>query len=110
MKSLTFLFIPLLFVLGSTRSFSQQQVLITMDESQTDHLKAYGVVFNHITDGYSVKWLLNYRGGSFITNTENDIVRKSRIRNVTVQIISQTDAASIIQEVEQAGVNMSVVN
>lgn len=110
MKSLTLLFIPLLFVISSTNAISQQQVLITMDESQTNHLKAYGVIFNHIEDGYSVKWLLNYKGGSFITNTENDIVRKSRIRNVNVQIISQTDAASIIQEVEQAGVNMAVVN
>ncbi len=66
-------------------SFGQQQVLISMDGSQTDHLKAYGIIFNHISDGYPAKWLLNYKGGSFLTNAENDIVRKSRLKNVAIQ-------------------------
>lgn len=57
-------FILFVFVLGFSLN-AQQQVLIPMDASQTNHLKAYGVIFNHVTDGYPVKWLLNYRGGSF---------------------------------------------
>lgn len=56
-------FILLTFILfTSSLSMAQQQVLIPMDASQTDHLKAYGVVFNHIKDGFKAKWLLNYRG------------------------------------------------
>ncbi len=104
------LFIAFFLFLCNGLSFGQQQILITMDGSQTDHLKAYGVIFNHISDGYTAKWLLNYKGGSFLTNAENDIVRKSRLRNVAVQEISASEAASIIREVEQPGVNMSVVN
>ena len=38
----------------------QQQILIPMDVSQTDHLKVYGIIFNHIEDGFTAKWLLNY--------------------------------------------------
>ncbi len=91
-------------------SYSQQQVLIPMDASQTNHLKAYGVIFNHIKDGNTAKWLLNYRGGSFMATVDNDIIRKSRLRNVRVEVISAPAAASIISEVERSGVNMSVVN
>ncbi len=89
---------------------AQQQVLIPMDASQTDHLKAYGVIFNHIKDGYPAKWLLNYRGGSFMAVVDNDIVRKSRLRNVTIQIVGSSEAASIVSEVESEGSNTSVVN
>ncbi len=89
---------------------AQQQVLIPMDASQTNHLKAYGVIFNHVTDGYPVKWLLNYRGGSFLVTVNNDIVRKSRLRNVSLENVSAAKAASIVQEVERPGSNTSVVN
>ena len=102
-------FILFVFVLGFSLN-AQQQVLIPMDASQTNHLKAYGVIFNHVTDGYPVKWLLNYRGGSFLVTVDNDIVRKSRLRNVSLESISAAKAASIIQEVERPGSNTSVVN
>lgn len=87
-----------------------QRVLIPMDGSQTNHLKAYGVIFNHIDAGQSGMWLLNYRGGSFLTTATNDIVRKSRLKNVNVETISESEAASIISEVEQPNVNMSAIN
>lgn len=104
------LFIFLLGILISTGSNAQQQVLIPMDASQTDHLKAYGVIFNHISDGFPAKWLLNYRGGSFMAVVDNDIVRKARLRNVQLQLISASEAASIIATVESQGSNTSVVN
>lgn len=81
-----------------------------MDGTQTDHLKAYGIIFNHIADGESGIWLLNYRGGSFLTSNANEIVRKSRVRNVRVEVISETEAAGIIQEVERPNVNMAAIN
>ncbi len=102
-----FIFISIFSTIGV---FAQQQIIIPMDESQTNHLKAYGVIFNHITDGYPVKWLLNYRGGSFLAVVDNEIIRKSRLRNVSLETISSSKAASIVQEVEQSGSNTSVVN
>lgn len=89
---------------------ARQQVLIPMDESQTNHLKAYGVIFNHVKDGFTGQWLLNYRGGSFITDADNDIVRKSRIRNVSIELISDSEAASILRQVEEVAENMAAVN
>jgi hypothetical protein len=97
-------------VLFNCTVFAQQQILIPMDASQSNHLKAYGVVFNQITDGYPVKWLLNYRGGSFMATVDNDIIRKSRLRNVTFETLSTASATSIIREVERTGSNTSLVN
>ena len=41
-------------------------LFIPMDNSQTDHLKAYGIVYKMLQAGMRVSWLLNYRGGSFV--------------------------------------------
>ncbi|MEX0649192.1 MAG: asparagine synthetase B [Balneolaceae bacterium] len=99
-----FIFVPALALQA------QQRVLIPMDDSQTNHLKAYGIIFNQLIEGETGQWLLNYRGGSFLTTTENDLVRRSRIRNVHVEVISEADAAQIVREVEQPNVNMAAIN
>lgn len=98
----------LLFPLFSLQA--QQRVLIPMDESQTNHLKAYGIIFNQLAEGETGQWLLNYRGGSFLTTPENDLVRKSRIKNVQVEVISEAEAAQLIREVEQPNVNMAAIS
>lgn len=41
---------------------------------------------------------------------ENDIVRKSRLRNVSLQMVSSSEAISIVNQVESPGSNTSVVN
>jgi hypothetical protein len=38
-------------------------ILIPMDNTQSNHLKAYGVVYHTLKKGLEVQWLLNYRGG-----------------------------------------------
>jgi len=104
-------FIAIFITLFSSMGLNaQQQVFIPMDASQTNHIKAYGVIFNHLKDGYTAKWLLNYRGGSFLAVADNDIIRKSRLRNVSVEIVSTQQAAQIISEVERPDVNTAVVN
>ncbi|MDX1590902.1 MAG: asparagine synthetase B [Balneolaceae bacterium] len=101
----------LIFVCASFVSAqAQSRVLIPMDASQTNHLKAYGVIFNHLGEGETGQWLLNYRGGSFLTSNSADIVRKARVRNVRIEVISELDAAGIVSEVEQPNVNMAAVN
>jgi hypothetical protein len=42
------------------------QILIPMDDTQKNHLKAYGVAYYVLENNVDVQWLLNYRGGSFI--------------------------------------------
>jgi len=35
-------------------------------ETQDNHLKAYGITYWTLEKQLKVKWLLNYRGGSFL--------------------------------------------
>ncbi|MFO7798440.1 MAG: asparagine synthetase B [Rhodohalobacter sp.] len=104
------LIISMFIGLSSVESVAQNRVLIPMDGSQTNHLKAYGIIFNHLNEGETGQWLLNYRGGSFLTTESHDIVRKSRIRNVNIEIIPESQASQIIGEVENPGVNMAAIN
>ena len=109
MKKLALIILTVLLT-GFTSLFAEVRVLIPMDASQTNHLKAYGVIFNHLIEGETGQWLLNFRGGSFLTTTNADIVRKARVRNVRVEIISEQEAVRFIREVEQPNVNMSSIN
>jgi len=84
-----------------------QKILIPMDLSQSDHLKAYGIAYAELETGGTVEWLLNYRGGSFMLDNSADIVRMCRIRGVTFENISGGQAASIYAAVEQE--NMETV-
>lgn len=86
-----------------------QEILIPMDASQTNHLKAYGIIYNHLADGYKAKWLLNYRGGSFMTGNTDDIITKCRLRGVSCRLISENRANDIIRQINQPDVNMSVM-
>lgn len=102
--------LSLFIMLCSGQTLAQQQVLIPMDASQTNHLKAYGVIFNHVNEGYPAKWLLNYRGGSFMAVVDNDIIRKSRLRNVYIETVSASEAAQIISQIESNSSNTAVIN
>ena len=50
-----------------------QKILIPMDQIQKDHLKAYGTAFWILNEDINVEWILNYRGGSFMTDRYPDI-------------------------------------
>lgn len=84
-----------------------QYVLIPMDNAQRNHLKAYGVIYQHLYDGHTAKWLLNYRGGSFLAPQNDKILRQSRLRGVSIEQISSGRAKQIVEEVERPNVNMA---
>lgn len=111
MNTLKYIALFILFTsLFTGSALAQSRVLIPMDATQTNHLKAYGIIFNHLGEGETGQWLLNYRGGSFLTTNTADIVRKARVRNVRIDVISELDAAGIVNEVEQPNVNMAAIN
>jgi hypothetical protein len=83
------------------------KILIPMDASQTDHLKAYGIAFWVLERGQNVEWLLNYRGGSFLMDFNNEIVQECRIRDVKNETISSGSETQIYADIE--GGNMDVV-
>ena len=82
------------------------KILIPMDESQTNHLKAYGVAYSVLEAGFTAEWLLNYRGGSFLTDYSDQIATLCRIRNVSFQQIADGAADNIIAQISRNDVNM----
>jgi len=78
-----------------------------MDFSQRDHLKAYGVAYWCLKQGYNVEWLLNYRSGSFMADYSEDIADRCRLQGVTFEKIDLPSAGSIYEEIEEN--NMEVV-
>jgi hypothetical protein len=87
----------------------QAKLLINMDLQQADHLKAYGVAYWALARGIEVDWLLNYRGGSFMTNDLGVVATECRIRGVSLTRLSAAEAAQIYAEVQREDNNMDVV-
>ncbi|HCQ05044.1 MAG TPA: asparagine synthetase B [Candidatus Latescibacteria bacterium] len=79
---------------------SAQKMLIYMDLEQRDHLKAYGVAFQALEQGFTIEWLLNYRGGSFVLDATEDRVRSCRLKGVSYAVISGAELARIFAEIE----------
>lgn len=86
---------------------AQQYLLIPMDLTQTDHLKAYGLAYHFLTQGVNVEWLLNYRGGSFLARRHQEGELEARVRGVRFESVSAAQVAEIKAEIERE--NMEVV-
>ena len=89
---------------------SAQYILVPMDhESQTDHLKAYGVSYWVLSKGTKVKWLLNYRGGSFLMPNVEEIKNELIIRGVSYEELSDSEASNILELISSPSQNMQEV-
>jgi len=84
-----------------------QNILIYMDSAQSDHLRAYGVAYWCLQQGYNVEWLLNYRGGSFLTPYSEDIEQVCNVRGVSYTPVDGPTVAQIYSTIENS--NMEVV-
>ena len=85
-------------------------ILIPMDaESQKNHLKAYGITYWTLNKQENVKWLLNYRGGSFLLPYIDAIEKECLIRGVSYELISDSEAEAILQEISSPSKNMDAV-
>src|SRR3972149_10113098 len=104
--SVQILTVFLIFVLCPEASLAQK-ILIYMDDKQSDHLRAYGVAYWTLEQGQKVEWLLNYRGGSFLTNQSQAIEDRCNLQGVSYSVTDLSQAGAIYQEIEEN--NMEVV-
>ena len=88
---------------------SATQLFIPMDETQKNHLKAYGLTYLVLTKGIEAEWLLNYKGGSFMFPYADMFEKECLIRGITFEKISDAKAENIRQEIALPDVNMDVV-
>lgn len=85
-------------------------VLIPMDaESQTDHLKAYGITYWVLNKQQKVKWLLNYRGGSFLMPDTQELRRECKIRGVSFEVLSDGKTQTILDQIASPSQNQDAV-
>jgi hypothetical protein len=81
-----------------------------MDEaSQKEHLKAYGITYWTLEKQVKAKWLLNYRGGSFLLPDSDEIRKECKIRGVSFEVISDSKATQILEEISSPSKNMEAV-
>ena len=78
-------------------------------EGQKNHLKAYGISYWVLNKQQNVKWLLNYRGGSFLIPFIDSVEKECLIRGVSYEVISSEKAESILKEIQSPSKNMDAV-
>ena len=90
---------------------SASSILIPMDAtSQENHLKAYGITYWVLLQNVKVKWLLNYRGGSFLLPDSERFRRECQIRGVSFEVLSDSNTNQILTEIESPSQNMEAID
>ena len=104
MKSTLFL----LFILSNFIS-QATYLFIPMDDSQKNHLKAYGISFYALEKTLEVDWLLNYRGGSFALKLSDDVLKECKIRGVSFEVVADVQYNKIVLDITQPAINQDVM-
>ncbi len=85
------------------------QILIPMDASQKNHLKAYGIAYWVLENGVEIEWLLNYRGGSFMMPALESIQENLVIKGVSYEVIAEGQAENIRMAIADPAVNQEII-
>lgn len=85
------------------------KLLIPMDLSQTNHLKAYGIAYHALDRGEKVEWLLNYRGGSFLLEDSRKSATECLLAGVKTVEIDIGAEASIRATIEESNMNAVIL-
>jgi hypothetical protein len=100
----------ILFIFLATLPCFASYIIIPMDaEGQKNHLKAYGITYWTLERQQKVKWLLNYRGGSFLLPDFDEIRKECQIRGVSFELISDSEVEQILQTISSPSKNMEAV-
>ncbi|MCZ6679926.1 MAG: asparagine synthetase B [Candidatus Poribacteria bacterium] len=107
MNSAKYISLILLCLLMLASSVSTQWLLIPMDQTQTNHLKAYGLTYwtLEVPRQYDAKWLLNYRGGAFLLKDAPDVRLRAQMMGVSFQPISDLDYGGIRSEMDNSNMD-----
>ncbi len=105
MKKITFIF---LFCFLSIQ-LKANYLLLVMDKTQKNHLKAYGIAYWVLKKNLEVDWLLNYKGGSFAFKHAPELESELNVRGVGYQVISDAQYNQILNEIANPDANMDVM-
>ena len=76
---------------------SAQYLLVPMEETQTNHLKAYGLTYwaLEVPREYQCYWWLNYRGGAFVVPDSPDVKARAAQMRVSYEQMSVAEYQTI---------------
>lgn len=100
--------VVILFILGSVFGRATQ-LLVPMDEAQTNHLKAYGIAYWTLDNDVTIEWFLNYRGGSFLMPHLKSIEEELIIRGVRYEVLAEGQVNQIRSQIANPEINMEIV-
>ena len=83
--------------------------MVPMDESQKNHLKAYGISYWALEQNITIEWLLNYNGGSFLYPYHKAIEEQLIIKGVSYKVLPDVKIQQIKLNIADPEVNMEVV-
>ena len=72
-----------------------QSLLVPMDRTQRNHLKAYGLTYWTLEQYSGAEWFLNYRGGSFLLPDMEGVRRQAALRGITIELVTAADLAQM---------------
>ncbi|GAB4267333.1 MAG: hypothetical protein Kow0029_01810 [Candidatus Rifleibacteriota bacterium] len=101
-RFLSWLWLNIILAVFVSNPLLAQKLLIPMDDTQNDHLRAYGVTY-WILDktGTDVEWLLNFRGGSFLADDLQETRDRARSAGVTLEAVSAAQVDQIYAVIEE---------
>ena len=88
---------------------AQSYLLVPMDQTQTEHLKAYGIAYWVLEQQTNVQWLLNYKGGSFMFEAQPGYESEMQVRGVRYEVLPANRSTEILAYVTSESVNMDAV-
>jgi hypothetical protein len=103
------IFFSAILIIVSSFQLKASQLLVPMDESQNNHLKAYGIAFWTLENEVVIEWLLNYRGGSFLMPHLRTIEEELIIRGVKYEVLADGQVNQIKNLIGNPEVNMEIV-
>ncbi|MFD2785486.1 asparagine synthetase B [Hymenobacter rubripertinctus] len=109
MKTFLSLLLVLAASLGLAPAAWANHILIPMDNTQKEHLKAYGAAYWLLGKQVEVDWLLNYRGGAFACPVGPGVENELAIRGVSYQVISEAQYTNVLSEIADPNANMDVM-
>lgn len=75
-------------------------LLFPMDRSQSDHLRAYGVIFRALKQELKVEWLLNWGGGAFLAPNHPKIREDAQLMGVRFEEVGGDRRSQILKSME----------
>ena len=92
-----------------TITATASEILIPMDLTQSNHLKAYGIAFYALKGGLKIDWLLNYRGGSFGIPMTSSMETECKLRGVSYEVLADGQYTAILSDIADPEKNMDVM-